>query len=127
MKSVTELFPRPPAADPVAQTTERLNALNATLVLLGDAAKDPTQQSKEERAARRKLRADVYAEIARLIGPEERVELIPSIHGGTTPPGSTDTRGKVVPAAPVIDHRGHGDPAEMAALEQSGGGSGGDR
>lgn len=57
------------------QTTARLEALNGTLTAIAISAADPNQQSKEERNARRALRRELYAEIGRLVGPAERVEL----------------------------------------------------
>lgn len=67
--------------DLAAQTTARLVALNATLAELARAGADPLLQSKQERTDRRKLRGDVYAEIARIVGPADRIELaVPDPH-----------------------------------------------
>lgn len=61
--------------DLASQTTARLNALNATLAELARASADPFLQSKQERIDRRKLRGDVYAEIARLVGPADLITI----------------------------------------------------
>lgn len=69
---------RPGPADAAAladQTTARLNALNETLKILSADAANPHLQSKDERKNRRKLRGDVYEEIARLVGPADLITI----------------------------------------------------
>jgi hypothetical protein len=65
----------PHPADVVDQTTARLQALNATLERVAADGRDPMLQSQGERLDRKRVRREVYAEILRLVGPEDRVEL----------------------------------------------------
>ncbi len=59
----------------VDQTTARLVALNETLDHLGKCGADLMQQSKQERTDRKRLRAEVYAEIQRLVAPEPEIRV----------------------------------------------------